>query len=81
MKTFVVIISLLIILGISVASALYAWVDLETVEISTLGLVAMGAGISLSLIVGIGLMMLVYHSARSGHDEKTDCVNTDLDEG
>ena len=81
MKSFVAIISLLIILGLSVVSTLYVWLDLDAVEISTLGMAAMGAGIGLSLIVGIGLMMLVYHSAKSGHDEKTDCVTKDVEEG
>ena len=74
MKTFIVIISLIIILGLSIATAFYAWFELESVEISTVGMIAMGAGIALSLIVGIGLMALVYHSARSGHDEKVDDI-------
>jgi hypothetical protein len=80
MKTFLAIISLIIILGLSVAAALYVWIDLGDVEISTLGTIAMGAGIGLSLLVGIGLMMLVYHSARSGHDEKVDELVKNVDE-
>lgn len=74
MKTFLVIFSLFTLLALSVAAALYAWIDLGNVEISKIGIIAMGAGIGLSLLVGIGLMMLVYHSARSGHDQKVEDV-------
>jgi hypothetical protein len=33
------------------------------------GWVALGLGCVVSAIVGVGLMMLVFHSARSGHDD------------
>jgi len=39
------------------------------VEMSWHGYAAMSIGIALSLIVGIGLMFLVFYSSRSGHDE------------
>ncbi|MES1197521.1 MAG: hypothetical protein ABUL55_02740 [Pseudomonadota bacterium] len=34
------------------------------------GWVAMGLGIGLSLIVGVGLMGLVFYSARKGYDDR-----------
>ena len=38
------------------------------VEISDPGLVAVGLGVAASLVVGIGLMRLVYLSHRHGYD-------------
>ena len=35
----------------------------------TSGVVAMWAGIILSVVVGVGLMALVFYSNRKGHDE------------
>jgi hypothetical protein len=41
----------------------------DTVGMSTNGLIAMAAGIVLSVGLAIGLMALVFHSNRSGRDE------------
>ena len=39
------------------------------VEMSGHGYAAMTIGIVASFVIGIGLMALVFHSARTGHDE------------
>lgn len=62
--------ALLVILGASIAFAVYIWRSLGAVPISTHGYVALGLGVGLSLLVGWGLMALVFFSNRSGHDEQ-----------
>ena len=41
-------------------------------EMSTAGYVAMAFGILVTLVLGIGLMALVFYSNREGHDRDTD---------
>jgi hypothetical protein len=41
------------------------------------GYVAMGFGIVFSLIVGIGLMALVFYSSRRGYDEPAELEDTE----
>ncbi|MBK1697965.1 hypothetical protein [Rhodovibrio salinarum] len=48
----------------------YVWVSLGDVEISWLGLLAMGFGVVFSLGLGIGLMALVYFSNKRGYDDE-----------
>jgi hypothetical protein len=68
-KTAATFIVLLGLLGIAIYGALTAWRALGTVEISALGLLAMAGGIVLSLLLGGGLMFLVFWSSRHGHDD------------
>jgi len=49
--------------------ALYQWNVLGDVEISTHGYIALVLGVIVTAAVGIGLMSLVFYSARKGHDE------------
>jgi hypothetical protein len=41
----------------------------QDVQISSHGYIAMAIGIVFSLVVGIGLMALVFYSSRAGYDE------------
>lgn len=66
-----------ILIGILIAFALASlWVgvagwNLESdVEMSGHGYMAMALGIVASLVVGIGLMTLVFYSSRKGYDEQ-----------
>ncbi len=45
------------------------WDSLDGVDIGGHGLTAMLLGIGFSLVIGIGLMVLVFYSSRSGHDD------------
>ncbi|KAA0069999.1 hypothetical protein [Tardiphaga sp. P9-11] len=45
-----------------------AWTSTD-VEMSVHGWIALGLGTSLSLIIGCGLMALMFYSSRSGYDE------------
>jgi hypothetical protein len=51
------------------AVALHLWLELEEVSLGTHGWLALGLGVGVSLILGVGLMMLVFRSARRGYDD------------
>ena len=64
---------LLAVLGlfliVSLWWAAWVWGSLDA-EISLNGNIALTLGVVVSIAVGVGLMALVFHSARSGHDEQ-----------
>ena len=62
------IVVLLAPLAAAAGGAAYAWIGVGKVEISDPGLVAVGLGVAASLVIGIGLMRLVYLSHRHGYD-------------
>jgi hypothetical protein len=39
------------------------------VQVSTHGYIAMALGIFFSLVIGVGLMSLIFYSSRAGYDE------------
>ncbi len=45
------------------------WTLADGIEVTTAGYVAMAAGVILSLVVGCGLMALIFYSNRRGYDE------------
>jgi hypothetical protein len=54
--------------AVGVISA-HSWMSIGTVSISGLGWLALALGVTLTLAVGIGLMALIFLSARRGWDE------------
>ena len=70
--------SILIGLGFLAALAgvswmgIHLWSGMGDVEISLHGYIALALGISLTAAVGIGLMALLFYSARRGHDNTYD---------
>ena len=72
MKVAVVVATLLGLLGFAAYAAWQVWSSLDGVVISTHGMIAMGAGIVLTILVGGGLMTLVFFSARRGYDDIDD---------
>jgi hypothetical protein len=66
MKTALLAISLLAMLGVAVWGAVYVWNQIGDIEMSMAGVVAMIAGIVISLGLGMGLMFLVFKSERNG---------------
>jgi hypothetical protein len=65
--------TLIVLLGLLAAStgvALWAWHEIGEVAISGHGLIALGLGVVLTLLVGVGLMTLLFFSARRGYDER-----------
>lgn len=64
---------LILFLGGVLAAVLYVvFKDWDASAMSVHGWIALGAGTALSLIVGIGLMALVFYSARKGYDDRID---------
>lgn len=57
--------------AILIASAVFAYTRLVTgeVNIGRHGWTAMALGVTFSLVVGCGLMALVFYSSRKGYDE------------
>jgi len=60
---------LLVFLAAAVWYAAGAWVSVSGPPMPTVGYVAMGLGIVFSLIIGCGLMALLFYSSRHGYDE------------
>ena len=69
MKTALLAISLGAFLLVAIGFALELWLELNDVEVSTMGLIAMVLGIVFSLGLGMGLMWLVFKSSREGMDQ------------
>jgi hypothetical protein len=69
MRKLLVIVPLVALLAASVWFALYAWTTIEGPPIPVEGYVAMWLGIVFSLVVGCGLMALVFYSSRHGYDD------------
>jgi hypothetical protein len=70
MRTFALVASLLIILAASVWWAASVWTSVEGPPMPIEGYVAMWLGVAFSLVVGCGLMVLVFYSSRRGYDER-----------
>jgi hypothetical protein len=69
MRKLAVIIPLLAMLALSIWYAAQAWVSLEGPEMPAIIYLAMGLGILFSIVIGCGLMALVFYSSRHGYDE------------
>jgi len=71
---------ILVLLSLLVATdfvAYLGWTLADGVEVSIAGYVAMALGVLFSLIVGCGLMVLVFLSSRSGYDEPPVFIRPD----
>ena len=64
----VVIAALLLLLG-GAGFIAYRGLTFGNTDVPTSGYVAMAFGVIFSLIVGIGLMALIFYSSRKGYDE------------
>jgi hypothetical protein len=57
------------LLAVAVWYAARAWLSLGGAPVPTTGYVAMALGIFFSIVVGCGLMALLFYSSRHGYDE------------
>jgi hypothetical protein len=69
--------ALLALLGASLWWAVGLWTSLEDADLPIGVYLAMAGGILFSLVVGVGLMALVFYSNRAGYDERA--ARSDLD--
>ena len=69
MRTFILVLSLLSMLGLAAGVAGLIWWELRDVEMGLHGTLALLLGVVVSLALGIGLMFLIFYSARHGHDD------------
>jgi hypothetical protein len=66
---------LAVLLFICIAAVVWAvsvWNVTSNIEMSIHGWIALGLGTFFSLLIGCGLMALMFYSSRSGHDEAAD---------
>jgi fatty acid desaturase len=69
LATAVLVVALLVILAAALWFAASAWLFVGGAPMPTAGYVAMVLGIVFSLIIGCGLMALLFYSSRHGYDE------------
>jgi hypothetical protein len=79
MGKIVLIAALFALLAGSIWFAVQGWMSLEGTAIPTEGYVAMALGIFFTLVVGVGLMMLMFYSHRRGYDEPAQRIDLDRD--
>jgi len=65
----ILVVALFALLTLSVWFAVYAWIHLGGDPIPSYGYVAIAGGVVISLLVGGGLMALVFYSSRHGYDD------------
>ena len=65
---------LLALLASAAVMAYGGWTSVGDVEMSASGYAAIAAGVILSLLVGCGLMALIFYSHRHGYDEPPQLV-------
>lgn len=63
------VVALLAILAAAIWFASSAWLSISGPPMPAVGYVAMTLGIVFSLVIGIGLMGLIFYSSRHGYDE------------
>lgn len=72
---------LLVLLALLVGAIKFAisvWTS-EQAELPPFIWVALAAGVFFSLLVGVGLMALLFYSARAGYDESPEIEQHDMD--
>jgi hypothetical protein len=68
--TIALVVALIAILAAALWYAASAWIAISGPPMPAVGYVAMTVGIVFSLIVGCGLMALLFYSSRHGYDEQ-----------
>ncbi len=77
MRTGLTLAVLLGLLAASVVTAIWVWREMAGVEIGLHGWIALGLGSAATLLVGGGLMTLVFYSSRRGYDERANRPDDD----
>ncbi len=69
MKSGLIAASLIAAAAVVIGLMVQAWTNIGPVDIPLSGMLALVAGVILALVVGCGLMALLFYSSRSGHDD------------
>ena len=77
MRKFLIVVPLLALLVAAVWFAIYSWTAIEGPPIPAGGYLPMWLGIVFSLLVGCGLMALLFYSSRHGYDAPPTYDTTD----
>jgi hypothetical protein len=77
MRKLLILVPLVALLAGSVWFAVHSWTAIEGPPIPPEGQFAMGLGIVFSLIVGCGLMALLFYSSRHGYDDAAHLDRSD----
>ena len=72
MKKIIIIFIFILVLLMSIFFSFRLWFNMDFIDISTNGVIAITFCIIVSLILGIGLMTLVFFSSRFGFDDQVD---------
>jgi hypothetical protein len=75
--SYVLIASLAVLLVAAVVIAWVGWASAPDTEVPAAGYFAIAIGVGFSLIVGVGLMALVFASSRLGYDEPAELITPD----
>jgi hypothetical protein len=65
----IAVVVLLGLLALAVAFTVQAWQRIDA-QLSIHGWIALGLGVLFSLVIGCGLMALIFYSSRHGYDER-----------
>lgn len=65
----VIVVLSLLLAGASLVAYL-SWQELAEVEIGFHGYMALGLGVGITILLGVGLMSLVFYSSRHGYDDE-----------
>ena len=68
----------LLLIGVIVIATL-GWNSADGTDVPPIGYAAMAAGVVFSLVVGVGLMALVFYSSRAGYDEPAKLIAPERD--
>lgn len=72
MRTVRVLSIIAVVFVLAGGAAWFLWNQVSEVEMSPMGVWMLIGGVVFTLGLGIGLMALVYHSHKSGHDDRID---------
>ena len=76
---YVLLAALLAMLVAVVFLAVSGWSSAAGTDVPTAGYLALAFGVIVSLVVGVGLMALVFYSSRAGYDEPARLSDEDDD--
>lgn len=70
---------MVVLLIVVVVMATLGWQSAAGTDVPPIGFAAMAGGILFSLVVGFGLMALVFYSSRAGYDEPARLIVPERD--